>query len=237
MASHKPAQIARYAAIVLAGAASLSLTVASGAYIVHQMADTQRATNEVAAPPPVRLPDVDSSYGPVLSDAMLTGAIRDLPALFGRFPAQPGDSAAAKTSQAHTDSPASAGISGKLRLGTAYVGAQVAPGRANSVTLTVDTNALTVLTDFLLTEPIRDRLGIHADPGGVTQLRTEVDTHNGEVTFTFSDPTLGEHGLRLDRNPVPHTEYPASVADPPDATTVDATPNPIVTTANHTIAV
>ncbi|WP_157110200.1 hypothetical protein [Nocardia anaemiae] len=236
MASHKPAQIARHAAIVLAGAASLSLTVASGAYIVHQMADTQRATHDVAAPPLVRLPDVDTDYGPVLSDAMLTGASRDLPVLFGRFPAAPGDGVA-KTSQVHIDSPASAGISGKLRLGTAYVGAQVAPGRANSVALTVDTNALTVLTDFLLTEPVRDRLGIHADPGGVTQLRTEVDTHNGEVTFTFSDPTLGEHGLRLNRNPAPSPEHAAGVDDSPAATTVDATPNPTVTAANHTIAV
>ncbi|MEV4237936.1 MULTISPECIES: hypothetical protein [unclassified Nocardia] len=230
MASHKPAQIARHTAIVLAGAASLTLTVASGAYIVHQMADTQYATNDIAAPPAVRIPDVDTDYGPVLSDAVLTGGSRDLPALFGRFPAESNDGTV-KTSQAHTDSPASAGISGKLRLGTAYVGAQVAPGRANSVTFTVDTNALTILTDFLLTEPVRDRLGIHADPGGVTQLRTEVDTHNGEVIFTFSDPTLGEHGLRLDRNPPPSTKHTPSSAE----STVPETDN--ATESNSTITV
>ncbi|MEV2221460.1 hypothetical protein AB0E01_16460 [Nocardia vinacea] len=234
--AHKPAQIARHAAIVLAGAASLSLTVTAGAYIGHQMADTQHATNDVAAPPAVRIPDVDTDYGPVLSDAVLTGGTRDLPALFGRFPAESSDGMV-KISQAHTDSPASAGISGKLRLGTAYVGAEVAPGRADSVAFTVDTNALTALTDFLLTEPVRNRLGIHAEPGGVTQLRTEVDTHNGEVTFTFSDPTLGEHGLRLDRNPAPSTEHAANVEDSATSGTVDAPPNPTMTTASHTIAV
>ncbi|WP_157124368.1 hypothetical protein [Nocardia pseudovaccinii] len=234
--AYKPAQIAQHTAIVLAGAASLSLTVTAGAYIVHQMADTQHATNEVAEPPAVRIPDVDTDYGPVLSDAILTGGTRDLPALFGRFPAE-SSGGMVKTSQAHTDSPASAGISGKLRLGTAYLGAQVAPSRANSVAFTVDTNALTALTDFLLTEPVRDRLGIHADPDGVTRLRTEVDTHNGEVIFTFSDPTLGEHGLRLDRNPAPSTEHGATVEDSATSGTVDATPDPAVTTANHTIAV
>jgi hypothetical protein len=65
VASHKPAQIARHTAIVLAGAASLSLTVASGAYIVHQMADAQHATNDIAAPPAVRISD-DTGRGPVL---------------------------------------------------------------------------------------------------------------------------------------------------------------------------
>ncbi|MEV5836614.1 hypothetical protein [Nocardia sp. NPDC052112] len=236
MAAHRPAQIARHAAIVLAGAASLSLTVAAGAYIVHQIAGAQHASDNIAAPPPVHIPDFEADYGPALSDAILTGGSRDLPALFGRFPAEPGDGAV-KISQAHTDSPATAGIGGKLRLGTAYVGAQVAPGRANSVAFTVDTNALTVVTDFLLTEPVRERLGIHADPGGITQLRTEVDTRNGEATFTFSDPTLGEHSLRLDRDPAPSTEYAASKADSAAPAAVDATPDPAMTTANHTIAV
>ncbi|MFI6363064.1 hypothetical protein ACIBG0_09975 [Nocardia sp. NPDC050630] len=236
MASRKPAQIARHTAIVLAGAASLTLTVASGAYIVHQMADAQHATNDIAAPPAVRIPDVDTGRGPVLSDAVLTGGSRDLPALFGRFPAEPSDGTM-KISQAHTDSPANTGISGKLRLGSAYVGAQLAPGRANTVAFTVDTNALTVLTDFLLTEPVRDRLGIHADPAAVTQLRTELDTHSGEVILTFSDPTLGEHGVRLNRNPAPSTGHAASVEGSATEASVDATPNPTVTTANDTIAI
>jgi hypothetical protein len=208
---HKPAQIARHTAIVIAGAASLGLTVAAGAYIAHQMADTQHAADHVAAPPSVRIPDIGTYYGPALSDAALTGGSRDVPALFGRFPAEPGDGAV-KISQAHTDSSATAGIGGKLSLGTAYVGAQVTPGLANSVAFTVDTNALTVLTDFLLTEPDRERLGIHTDPGAVTELRTEVDTHNGEVTFAFSDPNLGAHDLRLDRDPSPSTESTPDVA-------------------------
>ncbi|MGY4098171.1 hypothetical protein ACW2Q0_01185 [Nocardia sp. R16R-3T] len=237
MAAHRPAQIFRHAAIVLAGAASLSLTVAAGSYIVGQMADTRHATNDIATPPPVRIPDIDTDYGPVLSDAKSTGGSRDLPTLFGRFPAEPGDGSV-KISQAHIASPATTGIGASLRLGTAYIGAQVAPGRANSVALTVDTNALTVVADFLFTEPIREQLGIHADPAGVTQLRTEVDTRNGEVTFTFSDPPLGERGPRLDRNPAPSTGHTANEMDSaPAQATVDGTPNPIMTTANHTIAV
>ncbi len=235
MAAHKPAQITRYAAIVLAGAASLSLTVAAGSYIVHQMAETRHVTNDIAAPAPVRIPDIDADYGPVRSDAMLTGGSRDLPALFGVFPAEPGEDAV-KTSQAHTDSPVTAEIGGGLRLGTAYVGAQVEP-RANSVAVTVDTNALTVVTDFLLIEPVRERFGIQTDPSGVTQLRTEVDTHNGEVTFDFTDPILGEHGLRLDHNPAPSAEHAANGEDSAAPTAVDANPNPTMTAANRTIAV
>lgn len=214
MAAHKPAQIARHAAIVLAGAASLSLTVVSGAYIVHQMADTHRAAGEMAAAPSATIPDIVINSSPELSDAVLTGESRDLPALFARFPAETTDTTG-KIPESHADSPTTspAEISGKLRLGSTYVGAQVAPGRPNSVAFTVDTNAVTVLSDFLLAEPVRERLGIHADPDGVTQLRTEVDTHNGEVTLTFSDPTLGEHGLRVARYPAPTTKHPPSVND------------------------
>jgi len=241
--AHKPAQIARHAAIVLAGAASLSLTVASGAYIVHQMAETQHATGDIAAPPALTIPDIGTDSGPALSDALLSGGSRDLPALFARFPAETVD-VIGKTTEADADSPTAAptGIGGKLRVGTAYVGAQVATGRGNSVAFTVDTDALTALADLLLSEPVRERLGIHADPGGITQLRTEVDTHNGEVTLAFSDPTLGEHGLRLQRYPAPTTEHAPSVDDSTapatDApTAVDATPNPTAMTANRTIVV
>ncbi|MFX0573512.1 hypothetical protein [Nocardia nepalensis] len=243
MAAHRPAQIARYAAIVLAGAASLSLTVVSGAYIVHQMADTQHSSGDIAARPARTIPDIGTDSGPMRSEAVLTGGSRELPALFARFPAETIDPDA-KASQTHADSPtaAPAGIGGKLRIGTTYVGAQVDPGRANSVAFTLDTNALTVLSDFLLSEPVRERLGIHADPGGITQLRTEVDTHTGEVTLTFSDPTLGEHGLRLDRYPTPTTKHGPGVDDSTapatDATTTgDATPNPTVAAAKRTVVV
>ncbi|WP_433681638.1 hypothetical protein [Nocardia sp. CA-119907] len=243
MAAHKPAQIARHAAIVLAGTASLSLTVASGAYIVHQMAETQHTTGEIAAPPARNILDIGTDRGPELPDALLTGGSHDLPALFARFPAETSDGTA-KTPEANADSPTAVppGIGGKLRVGTAYVGAQVATGRADSVAFTVDTDALTTLADLLLSEPVRERFGIHADPGGVTQLRTEVDMHNGEVTLAFSDPTLGEHGLRLQRNPAPTAKHAPSVDDSTTPatdtpTTADATPNPATTTANRTIVV
>lgn len=241
--ARKPAQIARHTAIVLAGTASLSLTVASGAYIVHQMAETRHPTGEIVAAPARAIPAIGTDSGPEFPDALLSGGSRDLPALFARFPAE-SVADTAKTTATNTDSPTAvpAGIGGKLRVGTAYVGAQVATGRTNSVAVTVDTDALTTLADLVLAEPVREQFGIHADPGGITLLRAEVDTHNGEVTLAFSDPTLGEHGLRLQRYPAPATKHAPSVDDSTapasDApTTADAAPNPATMTANRTIVV
>ncbi|WP_157171008.1 hypothetical protein [Nocardia araoensis] len=64
MTAHRPVQVARHAAVVLAGAASLSLTVAAGAYIVHQIADAQRPDTSIAAPiprPPRTGPTTDAA--------------------------------------------------------------------------------------------------------------------------------------------------------------------------------
>ncbi|WP_433196989.1 hypothetical protein ACQP1G_45805 [Nocardia sp. CA-107356] len=207
------------------------------------MAETQHTTGDIAAPPALTIPDIGTDSGPAHTDALLSGGSRDLPALFARFPAETVD-VTGKTAEADADSPAAAptGIGGKLRIGTAYVGAQVATGGGNSVAFTVDTDALTALADFLLAEPVRERIGIRADPGGITELRTEVDTRNGEVTLAFSDPTLGEHGLHLQCCPAPTTKHALSVDDSTapgtDAPiTVDATPNPTAMTPNTTIVV
>ncbi|WP_406234779.1 hypothetical protein [Nocardia sp. NBC_01009] len=222
MTAHKPAQVVRHAAIVLAGAASLSLTVVSGAYIVNQMADTHRAGSELSAPPTATAEDIAADAGPTISEALLTGGSRDLPALFVRLPV---DTTVASPNIAapHIDPAVGtpAGLAGKLRLGTTYVGAQLTPIRADTVAFTVDTNALTVLSDFLLSAPIRDRLGVGNDPAATTQVRTELDTH-GQVTVTFSDPTLGEHALRLNRYTAP-TPKDAPNATPQESTVTSAT--------------
>jgi hypothetical protein len=91
----------------------------------------------------------------------------------------------------------------------------------------VDTNALTTLTNFVLSEPIRKRLGVTIDPAATTRVRTEFDTH-GEVTLTFSDPALGDHSLRANRYTAPapeNTPSPAVEATPPAHTeaTTEAT--------------
>jgi hypothetical protein len=228
--AHKPAQVVRHAAIVLAGAASLSLTVASGAYIVNQMADTHRAGSELSAPPAPGVRDVIPPTGPGPSEAMLTGGSRDLPAIFMRAPADIDTAAAAAETEALQADPApsaASALGGKLRLGTTYIGAQLAPVRADTVALSVDTNALTTLTNFVLSEPIRKRLGVTIDPAATTRVRTEFDTH-GEVTLTFSDPTLGDHSLRANRYTAPapeNTPSPAVEATPPAHTeaTTEAT--------------
>ncbi|WP_280213291.1 hypothetical protein, partial [Nocardia cyriacigeorgica] len=110
----------------------------------------------------------------------------------------------------------------RVGLGTTYVGARVAPAQTNTVSITLDTNALTVLSGILMSEPVRERLGVSTDPSGVTQMRTDVDTRRGEVTLVFSDPTLGEHALELDRNPAPgqadRADSGAVVEDAPDET-------------------
>ena len=53
------------------------------------------------------------------------------------------------------------------------------------------------------------------------QLRTDVDTRKGGITLTFSDPTLGEHALHIDRTPAPLDTEPG---DTPDQGTGSDTP-------------
>ncbi|MFD0360412.1 hypothetical protein ACFQZZ_03000 [Nocardia sp. GCM10030253] len=257
MTAHKPAQIVRHAAIVLAGAASLSLTAVSGAYIVNQMADTHRAGSELSAPPTATIRDFAAADGPAISQAVLTGGTRDLPAIFVRT--LPDTATSSNIAEPHADPVVgtAAGLAGKLRLGTTYVGAQLAPVRADTIAFTVDTNALTVLSDFLLSAPVRERLGVDIDPSATTQVRTELDTH-GQVTVTFSDPALGRHALLLNRyaaptpkgapqesvHTVPQESVPAVTGTTPDTavpetrvTPMDAAPRPSMKTAPSTIDV
>ncbi|WP_156094668.1 hypothetical protein [Nocardia lijiangensis] len=215
MTAHKPAQIVRHTAIVLAAAASLSLTVVSGAYIVNQMADAQRSDAAQAAPPPAA-PIVEPFTprpGPRTADTVLTGESHTLPPTYQAavFPAgiivpqsDPAD-APSRTTE----------LGGRLGLGTAYVGAQVTPVRTNTVAFTVDTNALSALTGLVLSEPVRDHLGIDLDPAGITQLRTEFDTHTGEIALIFSDANLGEHTIHIHPHPTPSDSKPTT----PDAPT------------------
>ncbi|MFI6042038.1 hypothetical protein ACIA8C_10410 [Nocardia sp. NPDC051321] len=188
-------QIARHAAIVLAGAASLSLTVVAGTYIVHEMAELNRPGGEVAAPP------VQAVEGPLSdtgwTDTVLTGGHFELPAIFTTHPhtvVVP----TPKAADPHVDSTfvPRPSVGGNLRLGDAYLDAQVAAVRTDTISITVGTNAFTVLTGHT---PLDE----HAR---ATQLRTEFDTRSGEVLLMLTDPALGEHDLRLNRTPAPNTK-------------------------------
>lgn len=199
MRTPKPAHIARHAAIVLAGAASLSLTVVAGAYIVHQIADTQRPSGPVAAP--IAAPATEFEHETVRVEPVLTSGRHALPA--PRLP-RLDDSAdpASKPAGPQTDSTRTArdpGIGGRLLFGETYLGARLAAGPAESISFTVDTNAVTVLAGFLPSDPRRATTGD-------TRLCTEFDTRSGAVVFLLTDPTLGAHDLRLEDATQPDPE-------------------------------
>ncbi|MFF0532318.1 hypothetical protein ACFYT3_28560 [Nocardia amikacinitolerans] len=218
MTAHKPAQIVRHTAIVLAGAASLSLTFVAGAYVVNQMADTHSAGAGQAAPPPAPIVEPFAPHpGPRPVQTLLAGEAHVLPTYQASvFPAKavvPQPDPAAVPARP-------AGLGGRLGLGTAYVGAQVAPVRTDTVAFTVDTNAFSTLTGLVLSEPVRDHLGIDLDPTGITQIRTEIDTRSGEIAFVLSDANLGQHTIELQHHPAPtapdahDTAAPAAPAAP-----------------------
>lgn len=222
MTAHRPAQIARYVAIVAASAASLSLTIVAGAYIGNQMADTHRPGGQLAAPGGADHPEVTDPAAPWPTETRLTSGNQVLPRVFGNPPADAIETTP-KSATAHSDS-AHPWLDGSVHVGTAYLGAQLVPQPADRLTLTVDTNAVTVLSGFLLSEPIRQQLGVSAAPSGNTQVRTEIDTQRGTVTLLLSDPALGEHSARLDRYPAPgNPTGPPST--PPDSTAHDGLPS------------
>ncbi|MFD6155427.1 hypothetical protein ACFWF7_12690 [Nocardia sp. NPDC060256] len=209
MTRNKQVQIAKHAAIVLAGAASLSLTVIAGSYIVHQMADLNR-TGDAAAPPAHAVED--STGGADWTDTVLTSGHHELPAVFTWHSAD----VVVPTPKAADHHPDSAVVShprtvgGTLLIGDAYVDAQVAAVRTDTISITVGTNAFTMLTGHT---PLDE----HSKSAGVTQLRTEFDTRSGEVVLMLTDPALGDHDLRVNRTPAPNTKPapdPTAVHEP-----------------------
>lgn len=216
MTAHNPAQVVRLGAVVFAGAASLSLTVAAGAYVVNQMASTAGSGTHVAAPPQSPGPVLDNfapNPGPRAGSPVLVANGDRSPAVYQAavYPATPEVAVPQTDSVVEPSRPA--GVGGRVGLGTTYVGARVAPVHTNTVAFTVDTNAFSALTDILLSEPVQERLGVHIDPAGITQVRTELDTRSGEITFVLSDANLGEHEVQLQRKPAP-ADVPAHATDP-----------------------
>ncbi|MBF6334902.1 hypothetical protein IU450_03265 [Nocardia abscessus] len=209
MTAQRPAQFVRHAAVVLAGAASLSLTVAAGTYIVQQIADTQRPDSRLAAPIAPVTPDAPDRGREIVSYPVLTGSSSVLPpAVLPPVVLAP-RAVEPETVQAQVDSPtAPAPLGGAVRFGDAYLGAQVATGEADTVSVTVDTNAFTVLTGFLRSGSAPQQPGAST----VTTMRTDLDTQSGEVRLALSDPKLGEHDLRLNRHVAPAVPSPPARA-------------------------
>ncbi|MFE3541988.1 hypothetical protein ACFXK0_03325 [Nocardia sp. NPDC059177] len=217
MAAHRPAQLVRLGATVVAGTASLCLTFAAGAYIVNNM--------PTLAPPggseqsaPLAAPDPGQARPlPAGTPApRATGALVELAAFSTERVAEQ-----ATVHQSGVGAtPDYSSLAGRVRVGNTYVGAQVVPARSDAVAFTLDTNLGTIASKYL---------GITADPAGVTALRTEFDTRRGGVVFVLTDPTLGTHTLHVQRIQKPGTVAPADPAPAPQPGTVapaDSAPAP-----------
>ncbi|GAB0104623.1 hypothetical protein JMUB6875_35980 [Nocardia sp. JMUB6875] len=206
-------QAFRFSAIVTASMASIGLTVAAGSYIANQIA---HEPGKLAITPPAEHPALIELRGgagqpevqsaaPIAEKIGLTSFFANRPAESGAvltIPARvPGTGAATAAEAPHP-------VGAQLKLGTTYLGAQVAAAQHDSVTLTVDTNVFAAIADVLLHTPLGEQLGINADPTANTQLRTDVDVH-GDVTLTLSDPGLGRYGVQIVRHPVPAAASPA----------------------------
>lgn len=226
MTAHRPAQIVRLSATVIAGAASLCLTVAAGAYIVNHMP-------ELAPPSAVDHATPSDSPGnghprPQLAGDSSPRSASDMVelAMWSDRAVPTTARTAATTPQSGTGAtPDNSTLGGRLRIGTSsYVGAQVAPARTDTIAFTVDTNLVTTIATKYL--------GITADPTGVTALRTELDTRRGELVFVLSDPGLGSHTLRVERVQKPSTDVqngtePAAAATPAPESPDDEAPTTV----------
>ncbi|MVU79914.1 hypothetical protein GPX89_22050 [Nocardia sp. ET3-3] len=205
--TRRTAQAFRFSAIVTASMASIGLTVAAGSYIANEMAhEPGRLATSTPANRPALI-ELGGTDRPNVPAAAPIAEKADLASLFTNRPLEPAmtqvvparvpgtGAAAATTETAHP-------VGGQVRLGSTYLGAQVAAAQHNSVTLTVDTNAFAMLSDVLLRTPLGEQLGITIDPAANTQLRTDVDSH-GDVTLTLSDTGLGRYGVQIARHQVP----------------------------------
>ncbi|MGW4243123.1 hypothetical protein [Nocardia sp. NPDC004722] len=212
----RTAQVFRYSAIVTASMASIGLTVAAGSYIANEMA---HEPGRLAAPPTEHPALVELGGGSTQPDDRVAGPLSDKVGLTSLFTTNPMESVPVRSipvrvpsTGASTAADTPHPLVGQVRLGTTYLGAQVAAAQHNSISLTVDTNVFATFADILLRSPLGEQLGITGDPTANTQLRTDVDSH-GDVTLTLSDPSLGRYGVQIARHPVPATDPVANRED------------------------
>ncbi|MFF0456245.1 hypothetical protein [Nocardia africana] len=236
--SRSTGQILQHTAVVLAGMASIGLTVAAGTYVVNQIGGAglpavvgsgERGDTLVPAPgthrsdtSPSTAPAGTGSWGPAAASRRLPAfAAEAVPA---RLVPEPADrSPNTETSSAPTGP---GGVGGRLNLtGETYVGANLSRTQQHSFAVTFDTN-------------VPSALGANgspdqqpgAAPNTVTQFRTDVDVHSGEFSVAMSDPLLGRHDVQVQRHarpaPVPSQSPQQIDADRAGSTTAapDSTP-------------
>ncbi|MBB5913825.1 hypothetical protein BJY24_002692 [Nocardia transvalensis] len=221
-ATHRRTQILQHTAIVLAGMASIGLTVAAGTYVVNHLGDSiGRPGAESAAPnaeapagTPAAAPELRETQSGTKTSELVGLMVVSHPLPLAPVPAPPPapevtrlfDRAAVSTAPAQATVDPD-GVGARLRLpGDAYVGANVATTQPNSVSMTVDTNVFTVLGD---------RMSGRAQdtPAGVTRFRTDVDTRSGEVSVAVSDPGLGRRDIQVERHSRPAPAEPVAPQD------------------------
>jgi hypothetical protein len=226
----RPAQIFQHAATVLAGMASIGLTVAAGTYITNQMADTGhhllQAAPDPAAPVPASGPGprpeepgaAQGRDGRDIADAAPVLTASELP--LGRFPAAPGHVVAVSAEVPVAIVPAEpaapqpagpAGLGGRLPLlDGAYLGANLATEQPDTYSITVDTNVFSVLGTLLAERPGTASEGNNGTASGgnsnaasVIRLHSDIDVASGEVTFAVSGSALGRRNPAVGRRSDP----------------------------------
>ncbi|WP_028475883.1 hypothetical protein [Nocardia sp. CNY236] len=200
MTARRHAQIARHIAVVVAGAASLGLTVAAGDFIVHQIANTQHQTMQPSVPATPVVPWASShDYGDGHSTLRDTTVHRHTDATVHRHtdatahrhtdatagvPIQRSTSAESTASHAasfYASNPRTT-LSRTLRLGPAAVQAQLTGAGTDTVSISVTTNALAALTGNRHS-PLTPK---GHDAASVTTVRTDFDSHDGAVRLALS---------------------------------------------------
>ncbi|PPJ32440.1 hypothetical protein C5E45_06025 [Nocardia nova] len=207
--SRSTGQILQHTAVVLAGMASIGLTVAAGTYVVNQIGggglpaaigSGERGDTIVPAPDTHRS-DTSSTTAPAGTGLWgVAAASRRLPA-FAATPArlvpEPADRSPNTETPSATTGPG--GVGGRLNLtGETYVGANLSRTQQHSFAVTVDTNVPSVLGANGSPD---HQPG--AAPNTVTEFRTDVDVHSGEFSVAMSDPLLGRHDVQVQRHARP----------------------------------
>ncbi|MFI7192327.1 hypothetical protein ACIBQ0_21535 [Nocardia nova] len=243
--SRSTGQILQHTAVVLAGMASIGLTVAAGTYVVNQIGGAglpavigsgERGDTLVPAPD-TRRADTSSNTGPATTGSWeAAAASRRLPAFAAdaaatpaRLVPEPADRSPNTETSSATTGPG--GVGGRLNLtGETYVGANLSRTQQHSFAVTVDTNVPSALG----ANGSRDQRPGTA-PNAVTEFRTDVDVHSGEFSVAMSDPLLGRHDVQVQRHarpaPVP-SHHPQQIpADPAGTDSAEPTVGPATTAA------
>lgn len=211
--SRSTGQILQHTAVVLAGMASIGLTVAAGTYVVNQIGGAglpavigsgEQGDTLVPAPgthrsdtSPNTVPATTGSWGPAAASRRLPAFAADAAAAPARLVPEPADRSPNTETSSATTGPG--GVGGRLNLtGETYVGANLSRTQQHSFAVTFDTNVPSALGANGFPDHQPD-----AAPNTVTEFRTDVDVHSGEFSVAMNDPLLGRHDVQVQRHARP----------------------------------